>query len=66
MTRPAQVHVSPEQVGPVSCAVCGSTAPSQPLTWTTTTDPRGTTLICDRCTREHVRAMEARLDEEYW
>ena len=48
------------------CGVCGTTVPEQPLTWSMQSGPRGMTLVCDRCTREHLRAMEARLDEEFW
>ena len=50
----------------VTCGRCGTCAPEQPLAWSTATGPRGTTLVCDGCTREHVRAIEAKLDEEHW
>ena len=50
----------------VTCTRCGTSAAGQPLTWSTATGPRGTTLLCDRCTRDHVRAIEAKLDEEHW
>jgi hypothetical protein len=30
------------------------------------TSERGVDRLCDRCTRENVRAIEARLDEEWW
>ena len=51
----------------VACSRCGTTveAPA-PLSWSTATGARGTTMTCERCTREHVRAMEAQLDEEHW
>jgi len=49
-----------------TCSRCGTCAPEQPLTWSTATGPRGTILVCDRCTREHVRSIEAKLDEEHW
>ena len=56
-----------EQPASVTCAVCGISAPAPaPLTWSTSHGPRGTTVVCPACTREHLRAMEAKLDEEHW
>jgi hypothetical protein len=37
-----------------------------PLTWSTSKEARGTVHYCDRCSRENVRAIEGRLDEEWW
>lgn len=50
----------------VSCSICGTTVEEVPLTWSSQTGPRGTTWVCDTCTRTHLRAMEAKLDEEHW
>ena len=51
----------------VACSACGTTAPDPPpLTWSTSSGPRGTSWVCDRCTRAHVRSIEAKLDEEHW
>jgi hypothetical protein len=31
------------------------------------TDPRrGQMWVCDRCAREHVRAIESKLDQAWW
>jgi len=50
-----------------TCTACGTTVEGDPpLTWSSSTGPRGTTWVCDRCTREHVRSIEAKLDEEHW
>ena len=50
-----------------TCSACGTTTDEPaPLTWSTATGPRGTTWFCDRCTRAHVRSIEAKLDEEHW
>lgn len=50
-----------------TCTVCGSTVEGEPpLTWSVSTGPRGRTLTCERCTREHVRSIEAKLDEQWW
>jgi hypothetical protein len=52
--------------GPVSCALCGATAPEQPLTWATSVEGGETRYYCDRCSRENVRAMEGRLDADWF
>ena len=50
----------------VTCARCGRTEDEPPLTWTTSVE-RGRTLdYCDACSRETVRAIEGRLDSEWW
>jgi hypothetical protein len=48
--------------------VCGTTADSDepPLTWSTQVGRRGVELVCDRCTRENVRAIEGKLESEWW
>ena len=52
---------------PVTCTLCGRTAQGTALlTWSTATGPRGTTWTCATCTRRHLRALEAKLDEEHW
>ncbi|MDQ1689772.1 MAG: hypothetical protein QOK42_2747 [Frankiaceae bacterium] len=50
------------------CGVCGTTAESDdaPLTWSTQLGRRGVELVCDRCTRENVRAIEGKLESEWW
>ena len=51
----------------VTCAVCGATADAPvPLTWSTSRDRSGLRVVCDACTRQHLRSMEAQLDEEHW
>ena len=55
-----------DQQGPVRCALCGRTAPNQPLTWTTSIEGGETRLYCERCSRDNVRAMEGRLDAEWF
>ena len=52
---------------PVACALCGREGRGTALlTWSTAIGPRGTTWTCETCTRLHLRAMEAKLDEEHW
>ena len=55
---------------PVLCAVCGR-APEPPEdgpppTWSSQTGARGTSWLCERCTRENLRSIEGRLDEAWW
>ncbi|MGZ8742377.1 MAG: hypothetical protein ACXWXO_05600 [Nocardioides sp.] len=53
---------------PVTCAFCGATAPGDetPLTWTTAVENGRSRVFCDTCSREHLRAMESKLDSEWW
>ncbi len=50
----------------MTCSVCGAEEPVQPLTWTTQTGPSDATVVCERCARQHQRAMEAGLDRDQW
>jgi hypothetical protein len=52
----------------VTCAFCGTTEPGEdaPLTWTSAVEGGRLKLFCDRCSREHLRAMEGKLDSDYW
>jgi len=52
---------------PVTCSLCDRQALGPaPLGWSSATDRHGTTWTCESCTRQHLRAMEAKLDEEFW
>jgi hypothetical protein len=50
------------------CAGCGTVAADgAPATWSTTLEPgRGVRRLCERCTRQNLRAIEARLAEPWW
>jgi len=52
----------------VTCDFCGTTAEGDgvPLTWTSATETGRLKYFCDRCSREHLRSMEGKLDSEYW
>jgi len=59
--------VNPDPPGPASCSMCGATEAVPPITWVRDSDPRrGPAWICDRCARENLRGIEARLDQEWW
>ncbi len=58
-----------------TCDFCGTTAPDDgpggdaeapPLTWTTAVENGRQRVFCDRCSREHLRAMEGKLDSAWW
>ena len=51
----------------VTCSLCGTTVEGEaPLTWSVSTGPRGVQRTCERCTREHLRSIEGKLDEAWW
>ncbi|MEB3963432.1 hypothetical protein OKJ48_24765 [Streptomyces kunmingensis] len=50
----------------VVCARCGTTAQGPPLTWTCSVEGGVRRYFCDACAREHIRAIEGRLDSEWW
>jgi hypothetical protein len=55
-----------------TCSRCGATSGEDaggdglPLGWSLSTSRRGIERLCAGCTREHVRDIEAKLDEEWW
>jgi hypothetical protein len=50
----------------VTCAWCGTTVDEAPLTWSTSFERGRIVHYCDRCSRDHLRSLEAKLDPEYW
>jgi len=50
------------------CDFCGrqEEAGAATLTWSTAVENGRSKTYCDRCSREHLRAMEGKLDSEYW
>ena len=50
-----------------TCDFCGRTAEdAETLTWTTSVENGRHRTYCDTCSREHLRAMEGKLDSEWW
>jgi hypothetical protein len=51
-----------------TCDLCGYTVDDDapPLTWTTSVEHGRRKTFCDRCSREHLRAMEGKLDSQHW
>jgi hypothetical protein len=51
----------------VTCTQCGTIAAEPGLDWMLDADPRrGQVWVCGRCTRENLRSIEAKLDQEWW
>jgi hypothetical protein len=52
----------------VTCDFCGTTAEGDdpPLTWSTAMERGRPKLYCDRCSRDNLRAMEGKLDSDFW
>ncbi len=52
----------------VTCSFCGTVVESDdpPLTWTVAVENDKQRLFCDDCSRTHLRAMESKLDSEWW
>lgn len=52
----------------MTCDLCGADSGSDetPLTWSLSVDQGRARRYCEECTRTHLRAMEGKLDQEYW
>ncbi|MEW5355088.1 hypothetical protein [Streptomyces sp. 16-176A] len=50
----------------VTCARCGAPADGPPPTWTCSVENGVRRYVCDACSREHLRAIEGRLDSAWW
>jgi DNA-directed RNA polymerase subunit RPC12/RpoP len=52
------------------CARCGAAGESpedgMPEGWSLDVGDRGVTYLCATCTRDNVRSIEAKLDQEWW
>lgn len=54
---------------PPVCATCGAAAPDPAqarLTWTRGTENGRQVWTCERCSREHLRSIEGKLDSAWW
>jgi hypothetical protein len=51
-----------------TCDFCGKQEPDEAktLTWTTSVENGRLRRYCDECSRTHLRAMEGKLDSEFW
>lgn len=51
-----------------TCDFCGrqEADEAKTLTWTTAVENGRQRTFCDECSRTHLRAMESKLDSEWW
>lgn len=51
-----------------TCDFCGRQEPDEAktLAWTISVEKGRRRTYCDACSRTHLRAMEGKLDTEYW
>jgi hypothetical protein len=50
-----------------TCATCGATAAEvAPLSWSAAVEDGRRVWTCERCVRDHVRSIEAKLDSAWW
>jgi hypothetical protein len=50
-----------------TCDFCGKQADdAEAMTWVTSVEHGRTQVYCDTCSREHLRAIESKLDAEWW
>ena len=50
-----------------TCDFCGRQAEeTQTLTWTTSVENGRQRIYCEDCSRQHLRAIEGKLDNEWW
>jgi hypothetical protein len=50
----------------VTCALCAAAADALPLSWTCSVERGERRYYCETCSRENLRAMEGRLDAEWF
>jgi hypothetical protein len=55
-------------VGMSTCDFCGRQEDDEAktITWTTAVENGRRRVFCDTCSRDHLRAMEGKLDSEWW
>jgi hypothetical protein len=49
-----------------ACQLCGTPVPDSALRWMVENTPRGAAWTCPSCARANLRAIESKLDQEYW
>ena len=51
-----------------TCSMCGEGTDSEPapLTWMSSVENGRSRWFCDTCSRTHLRAIEGKLDSEWW
>ncbi|GAB2816025.1 hypothetical protein GCM10027073_54710 [Streptomyces chlorus] len=57
---------SAAEQAPQVCARCGVTAEGPQPTWALSVENGTRRHYCEACSREHLRAIEGRLDAQWW
>lgn len=57
---------SATELGTVLCARCGAAADGPLVSWTLSVEGGVRRHYCEVCSRENLRAIEGRLDAEWW
>ncbi|MFF0597492.1 hypothetical protein [Streptomyces antibioticus] len=58
---------SPKESGALRCDRCGTRAGDPPpVTWTCSVEHGIRRHYCETCSRDNLRAIEGRLDSEWW
>lgn len=55
--------------GALVCGTCEAVSEDEPLarlTWTRSTENGREVWTCERCSREHLRSIEGKLDSSWW
>ena len=52
----------------MTCDSCGRTEEGDipPITWSLSIENGRAVRLCEECTRVHLRAMEGKLDRQFW
>lgn len=58
----------PEQPGDggIVCAGCAKVAEGPPVSWTCSVEHGVRRYLCEDCARDNIRAIESRLDPQWW
>ncbi|MFI2371051.1 hypothetical protein [Streptomyces sp. NPDC018833] len=66
-TPPPEPQGAPAQgAGITVCSVCGATAEGTPVTWTCSVENGVRRYLCEACARANIRAIEGKLDTDWW
>ncbi|MBV1935742.1 hypothetical protein [Streptomyces sp. BV286] len=57
---------STTEPGSLTCAHCGATSADPQPTWTCSMENGTRRYFCDTCARTNLRAIEGRLDSDWW
>ena len=63
------MNIVSDQEQPLVCGTCGAVPASEEqarLSWSRVVDGGRAQWTCDRCSREHVRSIESKLDPAWW